>query len=308
MPRLSPLFLSLTILCCLCAVSQAAVRDIIPAGTILHCTVNETNFSSKTAMVGDPILCHLGPVGAFGHSVLPRGAELGGHLEDVKNPGHFVGKGWMQLTFDRLILPGAQILPLEAKEVPSPHLKVDAEGKIRGKGHAVRDTVEWMIPVLWPIKVLMLPARGPYPALKGETRLSMRLMEDIEIPYPMAARNSIPMPPWASGNQYHPTSSQGDYRNSQGPGLQTAVYSDRPLTQGTGRNASSAQLTVVVFKGGAAFMARDYWLQGGQLHCVSENGENQMFPLEKMDLDRTVSVNRQRNVDIVLQTREYAEQ
>jgi hypothetical protein len=51
-----------------------------------------------------------------------------------------------------------------------------------GKGHAKRDIVEWMLPPLWPWKVTMLPARGPRPQLKGETVLSLRLMDDIQIP------------------------------------------------------------------------------------------------------------------------------
>jgi hypothetical protein len=33
----------------LSAAAQAVIRDIIPAGTILQCTLNEPNFSSKTA-------------------------------------------------------------------------------------------------------------------------------------------------------------------------------------------------------------------------------------------------------------------
>jgi len=66
----------------LLVVSSAAAKDFIPAGTILHCTMDEPNFSPKTAMVGDPVLCHLGPLGSFGHSIFPRGAQLGGHLQD----------------------------------------------------------------------------------------------------------------------------------------------------------------------------------------------------------------------------------
>ena len=65
--------------------------------------MDEPNFSAKTANVGDPVLCHLGPLGSFGHSIFPRGAELGGHLQDYKNPGHFFGKGWLAIEFDRLL-------------------------------------------------------------------------------------------------------------------------------------------------------------------------------------------------------------
>src|ERR1700756_4620662 len=104
---LLPIFLFLFTL----AVLPAAAKDFIPAGTILHCTMDEANFSPKTAQIGDPVLCHLGPLGSFGHSIFPRGAELGGHLQDYKAPGRFIGKGWMAIEFDRLILPNAEVLP-----------------------------------------------------------------------------------------------------------------------------------------------------------------------------------------------------
>jgi hypothetical protein len=39
-------------------------------------------------------------------------------------------------------------------------MKVDRQGDIQGQGHPKRDTVEWMIPVLWPLKVITLPLRG----------------------------------------------------------------------------------------------------------------------------------------------------
>jgi hypothetical protein len=42
----------------------------------LQCTLDEPNLSSKTVLVGDPVLCHLGPLGSFGHSAFPRGAML----------------------------------------------------------------------------------------------------------------------------------------------------------------------------------------------------------------------------------------
>ena len=130
MPRKT---LFLVVVLCVCANlwARAATREeILPAGTIIHCTLDEPNFSSKTAQVGDPVLCHLGAVAAFGRPVFPRGAMLSGHLQESKDPGHFVGKGWLELEFDRIILPGAEVLPLQAKIVAAPHLKVDREGKM----------------------------------------------------------------------------------------------------------------------------------------------------------------------------------
>jgi hypothetical protein len=300
-------------------VSQAATREIVPAGTILHCTVSETNFSAKTAQVGDPVLCHLGPLNAFGHSVFPRGAELGGRLEDAKSPGHFVGKGWMQLEFDRMILPGAEILPLEAKMVAAPHIKVDAEGKIKGKGHPVRDAVEWGIPILWPIKILTLPARGPYPALKGETRLSLRLMEDVEVP--IAVAHNVPMPPWASPSAYHASSNQvfrqasatlidpevTVERNNYNQAVKPLQVTAQPPTQITPQTGEPT-LTVLALISGQALLARDYWVEGGEVHCLSINGEQSTIPLDQMDLYQTSNLNRQRNVRFVLQSREVVAQ
>jgi hypothetical protein len=42
--------------------------------------------------------------------------------------------------------------------------------------------VGWAIPVLWPVKILTLPVRGPRPTLKGEVRITLRLLEDVEVP------------------------------------------------------------------------------------------------------------------------------
>lgn len=58
-----------------------AQDQLVPAGTLLQCTLNEPNFSSATAAVGDPVLCHLRTMQEFGRPVFPRGSMLGGHLE-----------------------------------------------------------------------------------------------------------------------------------------------------------------------------------------------------------------------------------
>src|SRR5712671_1961417 len=160
----------------------ASARDVVlPAGTLLQCTLNEPNFSSATVDVGDPVLCHLRGITEFGQQAFPRGSYLVGHLESAQDPGHFWGKGYLKLQFDRIGLPSGD-LPLEAKVIATRGYKVDKAGKIDGKGHAKRDVVEWMLPPLWPWKVIMLPARGPRPKLKGETVLSLRLMDDVQVP------------------------------------------------------------------------------------------------------------------------------
>src|ERR1700683_5223369 len=178
----SSLWFAMFAVCLSAFTLSASARDVVlPAGTLLQCTLNEPNFSSATADVGDPVLCHLRAQTEFGQQAFPRGSYLVGHLESAKDPGHFFGKGYLKLQFDRIGLPSGD-LPLEAKVIATRGYKVDKEGKIDGKGHVKRDIIEWMLPPLWPWKVIMLPARGPRPTLKGVTVLSLRLMDDIEVP------------------------------------------------------------------------------------------------------------------------------
>jgi hypothetical protein len=294
------LLLFLSLILSLAVVSPAVAKDFIPAGTTLHCTMDEVNFSPKTAMVGDPVLCHLGPLGSFGHSIFPRGAELGGHLQDYKAPGRFIGKGWMAIEFDRLILPNAEVLPLSAKVTSAPHLRTDAHGDIKGGGHPKRDAVLWMIPLFWPVKVLTLPARGPYPALKGESRLSLRLMEDVEVPFP-TARN-YPSPPWTQPSSYNSHSSS-IYQPASTPG---GALMTRQVSYGAKPAASNDQVTVIALQAGGALLAQRYWLAGSSLHCVSVAGAEQDVPLAMIDLAQTVKLNQERNVEFVLDSKGVA--
>jgi hypothetical protein len=82
--------------------STRAQDVVIPAGTLLRCTINEPDFSSTTTEVGDPLICHPNALQEFGRVVSPRGTYMTGHLEAYQDPGHFVGKGWLQLQFDRI--------------------------------------------------------------------------------------------------------------------------------------------------------------------------------------------------------------
>ncbi len=176
---------------------QASTRAqdiLVPAGTLLHCTLNEPDLSSATTSVGDPVICHLSSLQEFGHVVFPRGSYLGGHLEADKEPGHFFGKGNLKLTFDRVGLPNTDI-PVPAKVIAARGYRVNRQGEIVGHGHAKRDTVEWLLPPLWPWKVLTLPARGPRPTLKGEEPLTLRLMDDIVVPRMMAGAGFSDRPP-----------------------------------------------------------------------------------------------------------------
>lgn len=179
-----------------------AAEQLIPAGSLIGCTVSEPKLNSKTAAVGDPILCKVSYSEQYGRSLLPYDSYLEGRFEDFKDPGHLVGKGWMELKFDRMVIEPDTIVPIDAKVVGVPGYNVDKYGRILGKGHAVRDTVTWMIPILWPIDLLNLPRRGPRPTLKGETRLTLKIMDDLGIP------ETQPLPQEPSGLYRRPAPSE----------------------------------------------------------------------------------------------------
>ncbi|MGB6743247.1 MAG: hypothetical protein WBE38_06270 [Terracidiphilus sp.] len=162
--------------------SVYAGEQIIPAGSLISCTVSEPKLSSKTDSIGDPVLCQLGFSERYGRSVLPANSYLVGRFEDYKDPGHFVGKGWMELKFDRMIIEPDTVVPVDARVVDVPGYNVDRYGRILGRGHAVRDTITWMIPILWPIDLINLPRRGPRPTLKEETRMTLKVMDDLSVP------------------------------------------------------------------------------------------------------------------------------
>ena len=162
----------------------AKADQLVSAGSLLQCTISEGNVSSKTQQIGDPIMCQLGHAEMFGRNSFPYGSYVIGHFAAYKDPGHFVGKGWMELDFDRLVVQPDTVVPINARVVAAPKNKVDKDGRIEGTGHATKDTVEWLIPVLWPIDLINLPRRGPTPTLKAETKLTLKVMDDFGIPTP----------------------------------------------------------------------------------------------------------------------------
>ncbi|HEX4005648.1 MAG TPA: hypothetical protein VHX60_05710 [Acidobacteriaceae bacterium] len=202
-----------------------AADQIIPAGSLISCTVSEPKVNSKTTAIGDPILCRVGHAERYGRSVLPYDSYLVGRFEDYRDPGHFVGKGWMELRFDRMVIEPDTIIPVDARVVDVPGYNVDRYGRVLGKGHAVRDTVTWMIPVLWPIDLINLPRRGPRPTLKEETRMTLKVMDDMEIPQ----INQQPYEQAPSGLLRRPTSY--DYQQAPPPPAPEPIAEQAPPPQ-----------------------------------------------------------------------------
>jgi hypothetical protein len=280
--------------------SHAKAQDqgkevIVPAGTLLHCTLDEPNFSSKTVEVGTPVVCPLHGLTMFDRMVLPHGAYLAGHLEADKDPGHFVGKGYLKLQFDRIGLPDEQI-PVPAKIIGARGYKVDKEGKIIGHGHATRDEVEWMMPPLWPEKVLTLPARGPRPTLKGEEELTIRLMDDVPVPArPTMARRPYLGMPSSEDSPYRAAPSRYVAPRAPAPaGSNTAnnvqVAKDAP-SSGTSGSATSVKQNVLVLRNGTSYTATGLQMDGNRLSYTRGDGGSGTVSLDDVDWTKTFQNN-----------------
>ncbi|MFZ0417608.1 MAG: hypothetical protein WAM04_05860 [Candidatus Sulfotelmatobacter sp.] len=299
---------------------SASARDVVlPAGTLLQCTLNEPNFSTATAAVGDPVLCHLRGVTEFGQQAFPRGSYLVGHLESSKDPGHFWGKGEMKLQFDRIGLPSGD-LPLDAKVIATRGYKVDKQGDIQGKGHAKRDVVEWMIPPLWPWKVIMLPARGPRPALKGESVMTLRLMDDVQVP--QLAQRTVP-PGWHFFSQPSNQSFNQSQLQPDTPQLSVRAVtstSDMELTvapqasyaslvtgsvpvQAAANSATSPGMPVFVLTTGMALSVSSYGYQDGRITYTLASGGGGVISTDDIDWSTTTSVNSKRGVRVTLHSK-----
>jgi hypothetical protein len=324
------MFLALFLVCLQPAAKAQAT--LIPAGTLLHCTIDDPTISPKTAQVGDPVLCHLHQISEFGRPAFPRGSYLAGHLEAAKQPGHFIGKGYLGIVFDHIGMPNADG-DLDARIVAAQGQHVDKQGDIVGHGHAKRDIVEWMIPPLWPWKVIMLPARGPQPKLKSEQLVTLKVMQDVELPQ-LTAYLSPSSParqygnPGAYGNpsartQSYTQPSAGTSAKPSGSSFTvdplsrtyyvppTAPALDSPVsatpagvsTRQAPLNVPARSLTLVALKSETIYPAKDYWVADRLLVYVLPDGSEASTDLNNIDWQRTMDLNAERGVRLTLRTR-----
>jgi hypothetical protein len=287
------------------ATAAAAHDTVLPAGTLLQCTLNEPNFSANTVSIGDPVVCHLTRQVDFGLQAFPRGSYLVGHLDAAKDPGHFAGKGYLQLRFDRIgVLSGD--VPINAKMIAAGKYKVDREERIDGKGHAKRDALEWMLPPLWPWKVLLLPARGPRPKLKGETVLTLRLMDDVEIPAePLTGGYSVGR---SSSEYWWNDAVPSNYSAPQVPAAPRPSTADNLQVAGAAKVAASSVTlatsatapNVLVLRDGTSFLARSLQIDGDQLRYALADGSLHAVKLNEVDWTKTVQSNAENGTVLAL--------
>jgi hypothetical protein len=280
----------------------AQTGTVVPAGTLLQCTLDEPNFSSATVNVGDPVVCYLKSVQQFGHIVLPRGSYLEGHLAAEKDPGHFWGKGYLRLEFDRIGLPSTDI-PVPSKVIAaSGGYKTDREGDVVGKGHVKRDVLEWLFPPLWPWKMISLPARGPRPTFKGEELLTLRLMDDVVVPK-MANVRPAPMPGWHYFDQpaaFFQTGPQ--FYNSPEAAFTTVSASSAPDPLPASR---TERVTLIVLKPNEVFRVTSYRIDDGRLNYILYGGSAGSAEVDEVDWTRTSEMNTAQANERTLESRAY---
>lgn len=261
----------------------------------------------------------------FDREVFPGGAYLAGHFADYREPGRLIGRGWIKLEFDRLILPDT-VAPISARVISVSHFQVDRDGKILGRGHPKRDALGWAIPVLWPVKVFTLPMRGPRPTLQGESRITLKLLEDLNLAQEKLSRDEPdrPQKTLSGGNQFQmmPSGRFGYggrqvplYLGSSAPGVSRrqgedihdpdpaarlpalALHPD-PKEDGNG----PAKLTLLFLKEGIGYAVTEYWVEAATLRYITSDGSRRMLPLSELDLDMTVRLNRERGVGFFLRS------
>jgi hypothetical protein len=152
-------FLAFSLL--LIAPRTSAQQNVVPAGTLLRCTLDEPHLSPDSADVGDPILCRLSAAQRIGWVSFPRGAYLAGHVDAQEKLGNFGTHGSMTLVFDRIGWSKGNV-PARSKVIAVKNYTIDHDGKIVGG---------WLSD----------------PVLKGETSVTVRLMNDVEVPAMMVS-------------------------------------------------------------------------------------------------------------------------
>jgi hypothetical protein len=152
-----------------------------------------------------------------------------------------------------------------------------------------------MIPPLWPLKVLTLPARGPRPTLKGEEQLTLRLMDDVAVP-------AMSVPRWP----YLGMSSSQDslYRNryvaprvpapagsSTAKNLQVAPAAKAAPSSDASGTATSVSQNVLVLRNGTNYVATGLHMDGNRMSYTLGDGSSGTVSLDDVDWTKTFRTN-----------------
>jgi hypothetical protein len=162
---------------------------MVPEGTILPVVLNET-LNTKKIQDNDPILLTLADdvraAGRRGPVLIPRGSSVVGRIVKSQRAGHFIGHSQLDIKVQEISTPSGAVYDLTAKIVDLGKAKgekgsVNAEGVIRGPGHAGRDTFFLLFPPTTLFQLIATPKRGPDVVIPVETRVFVKLMTPIYV-------------------------------------------------------------------------------------------------------------------------------
>jgi len=151
--------------------------------------------------------------------------------------------------------------------------------------------VEWMIPPLWPLKAITLPARGPRPSFKGEEILTLRLMDDVVVPKMADARPPLP-PGW---HRFGESSTKSQSSNDQRTETRSSdmAVEDKELP-------SAAHMTVIALKSNNVFDVVRYRVELGRLLYILANGERGSVATADVDWTKTSRLNLSRSATTLM--------
>jgi len=162
---------------------------MVPEGTILPVVLNET-LNTKKIQENDPILLTLADdiraAGRRGPVLIPRGSSVVGRIVKSQRAGHFIGHSQLDIKVQEISTPSGAVYDLTGKIVDIGKAKgrkgdVNAEGVIKGPGHAGRDTFFLLFPPTTLFQLLATPKRGPDVVIPVETRVFVKLMTPIYV-------------------------------------------------------------------------------------------------------------------------------
>jgi hypothetical protein len=182
--------------------------------------------------------------------------------------------------------------------------------------------VEWLIPPLWPWKIITLPARGPRPTLKGEEQITLRLMDDIVIPPTTTSYDRPPAYFKPQPSYDRPSASYRSQSYDRAPVFNArattiSAKSEIAPSSVTAKNYSAVQaafatqpaavdlpsesaqepqhLTIIALKSGNTLTVTHYRVDSGSLNYVLSTGAEGSVDTQDVNWSRTSQLNSQRN-------------
>jgi hypothetical protein len=154
----------------------------------------------------------------------------------------------------------------------------------------------------------MLPARGPRPALKGETVLSLRLMDDVQIPQVAQTYG----PGWHffgrlqnqlfGDSQASNSRPQLTVRPASDPSVAQASYASY-VTREVPTNVQSVPgMPVFVLNSGAVLSVSGYGYSDSRITYSLVGGGNGVISADDVDWSTTTKINIQRGIRLTLHT------